>query len=170
MSLLEVLMFPDDRLRHKAEAVSVERIATPKFQKLVDDMAETMYAHRGVGLAAPQVGVGLRLFVIDIAGDDRPSDLRVFVNPEIYEFGLDNAPWDEGCLSFAGITEIVERPKRVRVRALGRDGLPFDGEVRGLLAVAIQHETEHLDGVLFIDKMSGMKREMMLKKLGKLRG
>lgn len=124
---------------------------TDEIRRLVDDMAETMYAAPGCGLAAPQIGVNLRVFVIDIAGEDEPSDLRVFINPEMLETeGVQT--WQEGCLSFPGVTEEIKRAERVRARALGADGKPFELRAEGLLAVAIQHETDHLNGVLMIDR------------------
>jgi peptide deformylase len=125
-----------------------------------------MYAAPGCGLAATQVGINLRIFVIDTAAEDEPSDLRVFINPEILT--TDGAQsWTEGCLSFPGVTEEIKRAERVRARALGRDGNPFELEADGLLAVAIQHETDHLNGVLFIDKLSALKKRMMSRKLAK---
>jgi peptide deformylase len=129
-------------------------------------MAETMYAAPGVGLAAPQIGVNQRVFVIDIASDDEPSDLRVFINPEILE--LDGVQtWNEGCLSFPGASEEIKRAERVKVRALGLDGEPFVLEADGLLAVAVQHENDHLNGVLMIDKLSPLKKRMVSRKVEK---
>jgi peptide deformylase len=127
-----------------------------------------MYAAPGVGLAATQIGVAKRIFVIDIATEDEPSDLRVFINPEILETDGTLA-WNEGCLSFPGVTEDIKRAERVRVRALDADGKPFELQAEGLLAVAIQHETDHLNGVLMIDKVNALKRRMMGKKLAKAR-
>lgn len=161
--ILEILKYPDPRLREVAKPVAK---VTDEIRKIVDDMAETMYAAPGCGLAATQVGINLRIFVIDTASEDEPSDLRVFINPEV--LATDGAQsWSEGCLSFPGVTEEIKRAERVRARALGRDGKPFELEADGLLAVAIQHETDHLNGVLFIDKLSALKKRMMSRKLAK---
>ena len=163
MALLEILKYPDPRLRQAGKPVDA---VTPAIHKLVDDMAETMYDAPGCGLAAVQVGVGLRVFVIDTAGEDEPSDLKVFINPELLE--LDGVQiWEEGCLSFPGATEEIKRAKTVKVRALDRDGKEFTLEADGLLAIAIQHENDHLNGVLMIDKLSALKKRMMSKKVEK---
>ena len=165
MALREILEYPDPRLREVAKPVDK---VTPELQKLVDDMAETMYAAPGCGLAATQIGENVRVFVVDCASEDEPSDLRVFINPEIYE--LDGTQvWDEGCLSFPGVSEEIKRAEHIKVRALDRDGKPYELEATGLLAVAIQHETDHLNGVLMIDKLSALKKKMMGKKLAKAR-
>ena len=159
----KILHYPDPRLRNRAEPVAE---ITPALQKLVDDMAETMYAAPGVGLAATQIGEPHRIFIIDIAGEDEPSDLRVFVNPEItMREGECTGP--EGCLSFPGVTEDIKRAARVRVKASDRDGKPFELEAEGLLAVAVQHELDHLDGVLMVDHMGMLKRRMVQRKLQK---
>ena len=133
----------------------------PEFQALVEDMAETMYAAPGVGLAAPQIGVSLRLFLIDVAsGEDQPSDLRVFANPEILKT-QGEVTWEEGCLSFPGVHEEVDRAEQVHVRAQDRNGQTFELEADGLLAIAIQHEFDHLEGRLMIDHLSLLKRRMV---------
>ena len=161
MALREILKYPDPRLREVAQPV--DRV-DDEIRALVDDMAETMYAPPGVGLAATQIGVNKRVFVIDIAADNEPSELRVFINPEILE--LDGVQtWNEGCLSFPGVSEEIKRAERVKVRALGVDGQPFVLEADGLLAVAVQHENDHLNGVLMIDKLSALKKRMMSRKL-----
>lgn len=165
MAIREILTYPDPRLREVAEPVAE---VTDEIRALVDDMAETMYAAPGVGLAATQLGVAKRIFVIDVAGEDEPSDLRVFINPEILELEGTLA-WNEGCLSFPGVTEDIKRAERVRARALDAQGKAFEVEVEGLLAVAIQHENDHLNGVLMIDKVNALKRRMMGKKLAKAR-
>jgi peptide deformylase len=163
MALLPILHYPDARLREAAKPVAQ---ITPEILRLVDDMAETMYDAPGCGLAANQVGVPLRIFVIDTAGEDEPSDLRVYINPEIVE--LDGVQvWEEGCLSFPGATEEIKRAEKVKVKALDRDGKEFTVEAEGLLAVAIQHENDHLNGVLMIDKLSALKKRMMSKKVEK---
>jgi len=161
--ILEILKYPDPRLREVAKPVPA---VTDEIKKLVDDMAETMYAAPGCGLAATQLGIALRIFVIDVAAENEPSDLKVFINPEILKTD-GTQTWTEGCLSFPGVTEEIKRANQVKVRALGRDGKPFELEADGLLAVAIQHETDHLNGVLMIDKLSALKKRMMSRKLAK---
>jgi peptide deformylase len=158
-----ILHYPDKRLREKG--VRVAKV-TPQIQKLVDDMAETMYAAPGVGLAATQIGEAVQLFVIDVAEENEPSDLRVFINPEILT-REDKLLWSEGCLSFPGITEEIERAARVRVRALDREGNTFELEAEGLLAVAIQHEYDHLQGVLMIDHLGLLKKRLVNRKMQK---
>jgi len=165
MAVLPIRVYPDSVLRERAKPI--EKV-TPELQRLIDDMAETMYDAPGVGLAANQVGVLQRVFVIDIANEDEPSDLRVFVNPEIvHKEG--EIVWKEGCLSFPGVTESVERAESVRVKALDRDGNPFEMEADGLMAVAIQHENEHLDGELMIDHLGPVRRRLVQRKLSKKR-
>jgi peptide deformylase len=158
-----ILHYPDKRLREKG--VPVAEI-TPAIQALVDDMAETMYAAPGVGLAATQIGERVQVFVIDVAADDEPSDLRVFINPQILE-REDLIVWSEGCLSFPGINEEVERAAKVRVRAKDREGQSFELEAEGLLAVAIQHEHDHLQGVLMIDHLGPLKKRLVSRKMQK---
>lgn len=158
-----ILHYPDKRLRERGEKVEA---ITPAIRQLIDDMAETMYAAPGVGLAATQIGEALQLFIIDIADDSEPSDLRVFVNPEIVERGGE-VSWQEGCLSFPGVQEDVDRASHVRVRAQGRDGAWFELEADGLLAVAIQHEYDHLQGVLMIDHMGPLKKRLTHRKMVK---
>lgn len=158
-----ILHYPNKRLREKGVRVAQ---VTPDVQKLVDDMAETMYAAPGVGLAATQIGEALQIFVIDIAEENEPSDLRVFINPEILE-RHDSLVWSEGCLSFPGITEEIERAAKVRVRAEDREGKTFELEAEGLLAVAIQHEYDHLQGVLMIDHLGLLKKRLVSRKMQK---
>ncbi|HOU92622.1 MAG TPA: peptide deformylase, partial [Polyangiaceae bacterium] len=161
MTIREILVYPDPRLREVARVV--ERV-DDEIRTLIEDMAETMYAAPGVGLAATQIGVPLRVFLIDVASDDEPSNLLVFINPEIVE--REGAQtYREGCLSFPGVSEDVKRAARVRVRALDRDGKPFELEATGLLAVAVQHENDHLDGKLMIDRVSPLRRRLMSRKL-----
>jgi peptide deformylase len=163
MAIRSILHYPDPRLRQKAEPVSQ---VTPAIQALVDDMAETMYAAPGVGLAATQIGEPHRIFLVDVAAEDEPSKLHVFINPEIVEKqGEQCGP--EGCLSFPGITEDIKRATRVTVRALDREGRPFTLTAEGLFAVAIQHEHDHLDGVLMIDKMGTLKKRIVQRKMQK---
>ncbi len=158
MTIRSILHYPDKRLRIAGKPVTD---FGPELQSLIDDMAETMYAAPGVGLAAPQIGVSQRLFIVDVAvGDDESSDLRVFINPEIVDTdGITS--FEEGCLSFPGIREEIERAAQVTVRALDRHGQPFEVEADGLLAVAIQHENDHLEGKLMVDRMSILKRRMV---------
>ena len=153
-----IITYPDKRLREPGQEVEQFDEA---LDALIDDMAETMYAAPGVGLAAPQIGVSKRLFIIDVATDeDEPSDLRVFINPEIVAAEGDTT-FNEGCLSFPGVREDIDRAERVTVRALDKDGKPFELEADGLLAIAIQHENDHLDGKLMIDHLSVLRRRLV---------
>jgi peptide deformylase len=140
---------------------------TPELHKLIDDMIETMYAAPGVGLAAPQVGVALRLFVVDVSVGRNPKDLMVFVNPEFVERdGMQLE--EEGCLSVPGFTATVARPARVLLRGQDRTGAEREVEATGLLARAFQHEMDHLDGRLFVDHLRGIKRDLIVRKIQKL--
>ncbi|TCK16793.1 peptide deformylase [Thiogranum longum] len=161
MAKLEILHFPDPRLRTRAKPVEEVDAA---LRELIEDMFETMYAAPGIGLAATQVNVHQRVLVIDLSQEhDEP---RVFINPEILEKdGVEEM--DEGCLSVPGIYERVKRAEHIRVRALDRDGQIFEQEADGLLAVCIQHEIDHLDGKLFVDYLSSLKRNRIRKKLEK---
>ncbi|MBI3203112.1 MAG: peptide deformylase [Myxococcales bacterium] len=163
MAVREILEYPHPALREVAKPVTQ---VDDEIRRLVDDMAETMYDAPGVGLAAPQIGVGLRVFVIDIASEDEPSELYTFINPEIVATS-GTQTWEEGCLSFPGVSEEIKRAEHVTVRALDRDGEPFELEAEGLLAVALQHENDHLNGVLMIDKLNALKKRMMGRKLAK---
>ncbi len=161
MSHLTILHFPDERLRTVAKPV--ERV-DDKLRKFIDDMFETMYEAPGIGLAATQVDFHQRLIVIDVSEDK--SQPLVFINPEILEKeGVEEM--DEGCLSVPGIYEKVQRADRVKVRAQDRNGESFELEADGLLAVCIQHEIDHLDGKLFVDYLSSLKRQRIKKKLEK---
>lgn len=161
MAILNILHFPDPRLRNKAQPVE---IVDDTVRRLVDDMFETMYQAPGIGLAATQVNEAKRVVVIDVSEDkDQPL---CFINPEILmQEGIEEM--EEGCLSVPGFYEKVQRADRVRVRALNRDGETFEMEVDGLLAVCIQHEIDHLDGKLFVDYLSSLKRQRIRKKLEK---
>ncbi len=153
--------YPDPRLRRKA--LPVEKV-DDTVRRLVDDMAETMYAAPGIGLAAVQVNELQRVVVIDIS--ESRDQLRVFINPEIVaRDGVQT--YEEGCLSVPGIYEEVTRAHRVRVRALDRDGKPFELEVEDMLATCIQHEIDHLDGKVFVDYLSRLKQSRIRKKLEK---
>jgi peptide deformylase len=161
MARLPILHYPDPRLRRRA--TPVERV-DERVRKLVDDMAETMYAAPGIGLAAIQVDVLLRVVVIDLSQER--NELRVFINPQITERDGEQMT-EEGCLSVPGIYDEVTRAQRVRVRALDRDGQPFEMEADGLLATCIQHEIDHLDGKVFVDYLSRLKQQRIRKKLEK---
>lgn len=163
MAIRPILTYPDPRLREPAKPVEV---IDDEIRTLIEDMAETMYDAPGCGLAANQIGVLLRVFVIDVADEDSPSDLKVFINPEIVEVG-GSQTWEEGCLSFPGVSEEIRRARKVKVRALDAAGKPFELEAEGLLAVAIQHENDHLNGVLMVDKFNAIKRRMIGKKVAK---
>lgn len=152
MALLTILEYPDPRLRRIAATVPA---VTSEIQKLVRDMAETMYAAPGVGLAATQVDVHKRVIVMDIS--EARDELRVFINPEILS-SAGEAENEEGCLSVPGYYDKVTRAAQVRVRALDRNGAPFELDADGLLAVCIQHEMDHLVGKVFVDHLSPLKR------------
>ncbi len=161
MAKLEILHFPDTRLRTRAQPVAT---VDAEVRCLVDDMFETMYAAPGIGLAATQVNVHRRVLVVDVSEEkDQPL---TFINPEILD-RQGTEEMEEGCLSVPGFYETVRRAERVRVRALDRDGKPFELETEGLLAVCIQHEIDHLDGKLFVDYISSLKRQRIRKKLEK---
>ena len=163
MALLDILQHPDPRLRQKAKPVTQFDEA---LQKLIDDLFETMYAAPGVGLAATQVGIPLRLAVMDCAEDKGKPQPVVLINPEIHD-PADRQDMDEGCLSVAGYSDKVQRYNRLRMTALDRHGQPYELQAEGLLAQAIQHEIDHLDGKLYIDYLSSLKRERLKKKLEK---
>jgi len=163
MAVRTILHYPDARLRVPGKKVVAfdEAVA-----RLVDDMAETMYAAPGVGLAATQIGEYWQVFVVDCAPEGEPSDLRVFVNPEI--LGQEGATTStEGCLSFPAAREEVERANTVRVKAQDRHGQWFQLEADGLLAIAIQHEYDHLQGILMIDRLGPLKKRLLHRKMVK---
>lgn len=162
MAVLEILEFPDPRLRTKAKPVDK---VDDRIRKLVDDMFDTMYAAPGIGLAATQVNVHERVVVMDLS-EDRSQPL-VFINPEITVLDSDTADYEEGCLSVPGYTEPVPRPTHVRVKALNVQGEPFEMLPEDLLAVCIQHEIDHLEGKLFVDYLSPLKRQRIRVKLEK---
>ena len=166
MALLPILEFPDPRLRTKAVPVDPAQLPSPAFQRLFDDMFETMYAAPGIGLAASQVDVHQRFMVIDVSEEkNRPL---VFVNPQITARSGEQV-YQEGCLSVPNIFADVTRASEITVVALDRHGERFELSVDGLLAVCIQHEMDHLEGKLFVDYLSPLKREMVRKKLAKQR-
>jgi peptide deformylase len=162
LSVLTILEFPDERLRKKAVAVQA---VDGNVKKLVDDMLETMYQAKGVGLAATQVNVHQRIVVIDVSEEkDNPLCL---INPEIIaKEGTEES--EEGCLSVPGFFETVKRAERIKVKALDKEGKPFEFEADDLLAVCVQHELDHLEGKLFVDYISSLKRQRIKKKLEKI--
>jgi peptide deformylase len=163
MAQLQILEFPDPRLRTRAQPVT--HVDTT-LRTLIDDMFETMYAAPGIGLAATQVNVAKRLLVMDIS--ERRDEPLVLINPQILaREGVEET--EEGCLSVPGVFDKVTRAEKIRVRALDRDGKPIEFEADGLLAVCIQHEIDHLDGKLFVDYLSELKRTRIRKKLEKER-
>jgi peptide deformylase len=171
MALLPIVEGPDPRLRQTSAPVDK---VDDEVRALVGDMFETMYAAPGIGLAAIQVGVPRRILVIDLQepeeeGGEPVKDPRVFINPEILEQSEQDVPYTEGCLSVPDQYAEVDRPDRIRARWLDLDGKVREEEIEGLLATCLQHEMDHLNGVLFIDHLSRLKREMILKKLIKLR-
>jgi peptide deformylase len=166
MSKLTIITAPDPRLKVISEPVAQ---VTEETRRLMDDMLETMYAAPGIGLAAVQVGVPKRIIVIDLAKEGAPPAPRYFVNPEIIWASDDHSIFEEGCLSVPDLYEDVERPARIRARYLDYDGNPHDHEFEGMMAVCLQHEMDHLEGVLFIDHLSKLKRDLMVKKLLKAR-
>ncbi|WP_028452848.1 peptide deformylase [Chitinilyticum aquatile] len=161
MAILNILHYPDERLHTVAKPVEVFDDA---LQQLIDDMAETMYAAPGIGLAATQVNVHRRLVVIDIS--ETKDQLLVVINPEFIEKdGI--TTYEEGCLSVPGIYEEVERAEHVKIRALDRHGKPYELAADGLLAICIQHEIDHLDGKVFVEKLSRLKLNRIVQKLKK---
>ncbi|WP_271409924.1 peptide deformylase [Pseudomonas sp. Q1-7] len=162
MAILNILEFPDPRLRTIAKPVEV---VDDSIRKLVDDMFETMYAAPGIGLAATQVNVHKRVVVMDLSEDK--SEPRVFINPEFEPLTDQMDQYQEGCLSVPGFYENVDRPQKVKIKALDRDGQAYELIAEGLLAVCIQHECDHLNGKLFVDYLSSLKRDRIKKKLEK---
>jgi len=161
MAVRTILHYPDPRLRlpgRRVQALSQE------VRQLIDDMAETMYAAPGVGLAATQLGETWQIFVVDCAPEGEPSDFRVFVNPQIIATE-GKTTFDEGCLSFPGAREEVERAEQVTVKAQDREGQWFELRAEGLLAIAIQHEYDHLQGVLMIDHLGPLKKRLLHRKM-----
>ena len=159
-----IVRFGADVLHRPAAKVAE---ITPDIHQLVDDMIQTMYAAPGVGLAAPQVGVPLRIFVVDISVGRNPADLLTFVNPEFVEReGMQLE--EEGCLSVPGFNATVARPERAIVKGLDRDGVEHVVDGKGLLARAFQHEMDHLDGTLFVDRLRGLQKDLIVRRIKKL--
>ena len=164
MAVRDILIIPDKRLRLKSAAV--QTVDKP-LRTLIEDMFETMYAAPGIGLAAIQIGVAKRVVTMDLAKKDDPKQSQVFINPEVVWSSDEKAAYEEGCLSIPEYYEEVERPKAVTVKFLDLDLKPQEIEATGLLATCLQHEIDHLNGVLFIDHISKLKRDMVMKKFKK---
>lgn len=165
MAVRDIRLWPDPVLSRPTERVTE---ITPEIQKLIDDMAETMYDDDGIGLAAPQVGVSLRVLVMDVAPkEEQGPNLVALINPDIVEREGETT-YDEGCLSFPGLSVEVRRAAKVRVKALDRQGEPVELEAEGLPAICLQHEIDHLDGVVFIDRVSPLKRRLALREYRRL--
>jgi peptide deformylase len=166
MSILPIRKYGDDVLRRPAELVESAEIDA-RMQKLIDDMVDTMYAAPGVGLAANQVGVSKRLMVIDLSVGKRRDELHVFINPEMIE-SEGEITEEEGCLSIPDFVEVVTRPEKVKLRYLDRNGVEREMWGEGLMARAMCHEIDHLNGTLFVDHLRGFKKDRILKKISKL--
>jgi peptide deformylase len=164
MALRDIIILPDRRLRLVSKPLAK---IDGEVRKLVEDMFETMYAAPGIGLAAIQVGVPLRVVTMDLSKKDAEAQPRAFVNPEIAWSSEEKSVYEEGCLSIPEIHEDVERPARVKVRYLDLDGRPHEEDAEGIFATCIQHEIDHVNGVLFIDHISKLKRDRIIKKFTK---
>jgi peptide deformylase len=164
MAVRDILIIPDKRLRLKSEAV---KAVDKPLRALINDMFETMYAAPGIGLAAIQIGVAQRVVTMDLAKKDEPKHPQVFINPEVVWASDEKATYEEGCLSIPEYYEEVERPKAVKVKFLDVDLKPQEIEAEGLLSTCLQHEIDHINGVLFIDHISKLKRDMVMKKFKK---
>jgi peptide deformylase len=164
MALRDILILPDKRLRQVSEPV---KKIDAGIRKLVEDMFETMYEAPGIGLAAIQVGEPKRVITMDLAKKEEPKEPQVFINPEILWASEDKAIYEEGCLSIPEYYSDVERPAQVKVKYIDLEGKPRELEASGLLATCLQHEIDHLNGVLFIDHLSKLKRDRVLKKFSK---
>lgn len=162
MALLNILEFPDKRLRTKASPVSC---FDDGLEKITSDMLETMYEAKGIGLAATQVDIHKRIVVIDIS--DEGNDPQIFINPEIVKLSGEALDFEEGCLSVPGFREFVSRPQNATIKAQDINGNSYQVECEGLLAVCVQHEMDHLQGKLFVDYLSSLKRQRIKKKLEK---
>ncbi len=165
MALREILVVPHPVLKQVSQTVET---VDDELRALMDDMLETMYDAPGIGLAAIQIGVPKRVIVMDLAREGEPPQPRYFVNPEILWASDETAPYEEGCLSVPEIFDEVDRPARVKIRYLNYQGKQVEEDADGLFAVCIQHEMDHLNGVLFIDHLSRLKREQAVKKVKKL--
>jgi len=164
MAKRDILIIPDKRLRLKSEPVGA---IDKEVRALIDDMFETMYDAPGIGLAAIQIGIPKRLITMDLAKKDEPKAPQVFINPEVTWASEEKATYEEGCLSIPEYYEAVERPRAVKVKFLDLEGKPQEIEAEGLLATCLQHEIDHINGVLFIDHISKLKRDMVMKRFKK---
>ena len=164
MAVRPIITLPDPRLRLISKPVGK---IDAEVRKLVDDLLETMYEAPGIGLAAIQIGVPKRVFTMDLAKKDEPKNPQAYVNPEVLWASEERSTYEEGCLSIPEFYEEVERPSQVKVRYTGLDGERYEIEANGLLATCLQHEIDHLNGVLFIDYLSKLKRDRVLKKFSK---
>jgi peptide deformylase len=164
MAIRDILILPDKQLRLVSKPV--EKV-TAEVRKLAEDMFETMYEAPGIGLAAIQIGVPQRLITMDLAKKETPPEPRVFINPEILSSSEEKSVYEEGCLSIPEYYEEVERPAKVRVRFTDLDGKVHEEDAEGLFATCIQHEIDHLNGVLFVDYLSKLKRDRVMKKFTK---
>jgi peptide deformylase len=164
MALREILTEPNEILRKKS--LNVEKV-DKDLQNLIDDMLETMYAAPGIGLAAIQIGIPKRVIVLDLASKDEPKNPMHFINPEIIEKSNNNLTYEEGCLSVPGQFAEIDRPDKCHLKYLDYYGQPKEIKAEGMLATCIQHEIDHLEGILFIDYLSKLKKSMIIKKLSK---
>ena len=166
MSILPIIIAPDPRLKNKSEQVDK---VTPELVKLMDDMLDTMYDAPGIGLAAPQVGLHKRIIVADVSKQDEERDPYQMVNPEVIWSSSEQFDYEEGCLSLPDQYADVSRPRLVRIRYLDRNGSSQIVEAEDLLAVCLQHEVDHLEGILFVDHITKLKRDLILRKLRKMK-
>ena len=166
MALRQILIEPNEFLRKKS--IPVDKVDSD-LQKLMDDMLETMYAAPGIGLAAIQIGVPKRVIVMDIAQKEGQKNPMFFVNPEIINRSENNSTYEEGCLSVPGQFAEIDRPEKCYVKYLDYNGQPKELKAEGMLATCIQHEMDHLEGILFIDYLSKLKKSMIIKKLSKVK-
>lgn len=166
MAVKPILLAPDPVLKKKAEAVDA---VDGSVRRLMDDMLETMYDHNGIGLAAPQIGVLLRVIVLDVSERDQPRRPLCLANPEIVWSAQELSVYNEGCLSFPDMFADVTRPGAVRVRYLDQDDTAQEIDAEGLLSTCLQHEIDHLNGILFVDHLSSLRRNMILRKMQKLK-
>lgn len=165
MAILEIKYYGDPVLRKKAEKVTD---FNENLKKIASDMLETMYANNGVGLAANQVGILKQIIVLDTGTKEKP-EVKILINPLITKYSKEKTEYEEGCLSFPGLTEKIKRPEKISVKCFDLNGNPCEFDADGLLAIAIQHEYDHINGVLFIDKMSPAKRFTHNKKLREIK-
>ena len=166
MALLEIITYGHPILEKRAEDVSD---ITDELKQLAKDMIYTMYAYNGVGLAAVQVGVSKRIVVVDVNQKDTKSEAQVFINPEIFEYSEEKEPFKEGCLSFPEIEVEIIRPKSIKMRWKDLDGKSCEQNIDGLLARVLQHEVDHIDGVVFVKRMGRIKKTVLAPKLNKLK-